>query len=131
NFVPSLRNTVPSDTIGLLILHLLFERRGECFEIRFQEPDVSTDYAEMGNLHSLNPKIHSLRTDAKIERSFLHGEWLVIEKIPRKGTERNYGVVVHDGYLRFTANSIVCVRDDASACCLLKFVCALATVRRA
>src|SRR4029077_7946075 len=48
------------------ILHLLFERSAECFEIRFQKADVSTHYAEMGNLLTLDPKIHSLWADAKI-----------------------------------------------------------------
>jgi hypothetical protein len=31
----------------------------ERFEIRFEKPAVSTHYAEMGNLLSLNPKIRS------------------------------------------------------------------------
>jgi hypothetical protein len=56
--------------LGLAILHLLFKRSAEGFEIRFEKPDVSTHYAEMGNLLSLNPKIHSLGTDAKIGGSF-------------------------------------------------------------
>ena len=42
----------------------------EYFEIRFEEPDVATPYAEMGNLLSLDPKIHSLRADAKKLRRF-------------------------------------------------------------
>jgi hypothetical protein len=46
-------------------LHLLFEGCAECFEIRLEKPDVATHYAEMGNLLPLNPKIHSLSTDAK------------------------------------------------------------------
>jgi hypothetical protein len=51
-------------------LHLLFKRSAEGSEIRFEKPNVSTHYAEMGNLLSLNPKIHSLGADAKIGGSF-------------------------------------------------------------
>src|SRR6266852_3808370 len=76
NLVPSRRNTTPSFSIGLAILHLLSEGRAECFEFRFEEPDVSTHYAEMGNLLSLNPKIHSLWAHAKIPRSFPNCEWV-------------------------------------------------------
>ena len=41
-------------------------------QLRFQEPDVATHHAEVGNLLSLNPKIHRLRADAKENRSFPH-----------------------------------------------------------
>jgi hypothetical protein len=37
-------------------------------EFRFQKPDVATHHAEVGNLLSLNPKIHRLRADAKEDR---------------------------------------------------------------
>jgi len=67
--------------MGLLILHLLFERRAEGFEIRLEKPDVATHHAEMGNLPSLDPKIHSLRADAKIARCFSNREWAVIGKV--------------------------------------------------
>src|SRR5206468_10865485 len=48
------------------------------FRIRFQEPDVATQYAEMGNLLSLNPKIHGLRADAKILGGFLNRERILL-----------------------------------------------------
>jgi hypothetical protein len=38
----------------------------------FKNPDVAAHHAEMGNLLSLNPKIHRLRADAKENRSFPH-----------------------------------------------------------
>src|SRR5438552_17913960 len=76
NLVPFRRNTTPSFSIGLAILHLLFERSAERCEIRFEKPDISTHYAEMGNLLSLDPKIHSLRTNAKILRRSSHCQWI-------------------------------------------------------
>src|SRR5947199_9253411 len=76
NLVPFRRNTTPSFSIGLAILHLLFERSAERCEIRSEKPDISTHYAEMGNLLSLDPKIDSLRTNAKILRRFSHCQWI-------------------------------------------------------
>ncbi len=57
--------------MGLLILHLLSEGCAERVQIRFQEPNVATHHAEMGNLLSLNPKIHRLRTDAMTRAAFV------------------------------------------------------------
>jgi hypothetical protein len=50
----------------LPILHLLFELRAERLQVRFQKSDVATHHAEMGNLLSLNPKIHCLDADAEV-----------------------------------------------------------------
>jgi hypothetical protein len=55
--------------IGLANSHLLLESCTEGQEIRFEKPDVPAHHAEMGNLLSLNPKIHSLNADAKVCRS--------------------------------------------------------------
>ena len=59
--------------LALPILHLLFELRAEAkSNSDFSSLDVATHHAEVGNLLSLNPKIHRLRTDAKENRSFPH-----------------------------------------------------------
>src|SRR5713226_2144950 len=100
NLVPSRRNTTPSFSIGLAILHLLSEGRAECFEFRFEEPDVSTHYAEMGNLLSLNPKIHSLWAHAKIPRSFPNCEWAIIARYRRLCSNFDEGVLIHGTVLR-------------------------------
>jgi len=44
-------------------------------EFRFQKPDVATHHAEVGNLLSLNPKIHRLRADAKEDRCLPNSQW--------------------------------------------------------
>ena len=54
--------------LGLAIPNLLFELSAEGLQLRFQEPDVAAHHAEMGNLLSLNPKIHRLRADAQVKR---------------------------------------------------------------
>jgi len=64
---------------ALGILHLLFERSAECFEIRFEEPDVATHYAEMGNLLPLDPKIHGLRAHSKKIGSFWYRPGLLVD----------------------------------------------------
>ena len=43
-------------------------RRGG-LQIRFEESNVSAHHAEMGNLLSLNPKIHRLDADTQVDRS--------------------------------------------------------------
>src|SRR6266852_9655056 len=100
NLVPSRRNTTPSYSIGLAILHLLFESRAECFEFRFEEPDVSTHYAEMGNLLSLDPKIHSLRANAKIPCSFPNCERAIIAGYRQLRSNFHEGVLIHGTMLR-------------------------------
>ena len=56
----------PSCLLGLANSHLLLECCAEGLEIRFEEPDVPAHHAEMGNLLSLNPKIHRLDADAEV-----------------------------------------------------------------
>src|SRR5262249_8822414 len=68
-------NKPPSCFIGRAISHLLFESCAEGLKIRFEEPNVAAHHAEMGNLLSLNPKIHRLRTDAQIQSGVTNGEW--------------------------------------------------------
>jgi hypothetical protein len=51
----------------------MLERSAEGLEIRFQKPDVSAHHAEMGNLLSLDPKIHGLGTDTKEARGLANG----------------------------------------------------------
>ena len=58
----------PSCLLGLAKSHLLFESCSEGLKIRFQKPDVAAHHAEMGNLLSLNPKIHRLRADSEERR---------------------------------------------------------------
>jgi len=61
--------------LGLPTLHLLFELRAERLQLRFEKSDVATHYAEMGNLLSLNPKIHRLGADAEKLRSLTNSNW--------------------------------------------------------
>ena len=56
----------PSCLLGLAKSHLLLESCAEGLKIRLEEPDVSAHHAEMGNLLSLNPKIHCLDADAEV-----------------------------------------------------------------
>jgi hypothetical protein len=64
----------PSCLLGLANSHLLFELSAEGLQLRFQEPDVATHYAEMGDLLSLNPKTDRLRADAKKNCGFAHAD---------------------------------------------------------
>src|SRR5262249_42397587 len=75
--VPPRLYRTPSCLLGRAIPHLLLETCAKRFEIRFQEPDVSSHNAEMGNLLSLDPKIHGLRTDAKVPRGFANRHWIL------------------------------------------------------
>src|SRR5712692_6973462 len=68
------RRSCPRSLRGLAILHLPFEAGAERLEIRLQKPDVSIRYAEMGNLPSLDPKIHRLRAHAKKLRGLADGQ---------------------------------------------------------
>src|SRR6266436_7138021 len=95
NLVPSRRNTTPSFSIGLAIRHLLFEGRAECFEFRFEESDVTTHYAEMGNLLSLDPKIHSLWAHAKISCGFPNCERAIIAEYRQLCSNFYEGVLIH------------------------------------
>src|SRR5437899_10552730 len=61
--------------LGLVIAHLVTESCAEGPEFRFQKPDVATHHAEVGNLLSLNPKIHRLRADAKEDRCLPNSQW--------------------------------------------------------
>ena len=65
NLIPFAGTSRHHALLGRAILHLLFECGAEGLEIRFQKPDVAAHHAEMGNLLSLDPKIHCLRADAK------------------------------------------------------------------
>jgi len=51
-----------------------FESCSEGLKIRFQKPDIAAHHAEMGNLLSLNPKIHRLRADSQVGRSIADSE---------------------------------------------------------
>jgi len=62
-------------TLGLAILHLLFELRVESLQIRFQKSNVATHHAEVRNLLSLYPKIHCLGAYTKEVRGVLDGQW--------------------------------------------------------
>src|SRR6266403_3403342 len=95
NLVPSRRNTTPSFSIGLAIRHLLFEGRAECFEFRFEEPDVSTHYAEMGNLLSLDPKIHSLGAHAKEFGGLTNGQRIFFERKGERVLTLYEGILIH------------------------------------
>jgi len=64
-FDPSRLYKPPSSLLGLAIPNLLFELSAEGLRLRFQKPDVAAHHAEMGNLLSLNPKIHRLRAHPK------------------------------------------------------------------
>jgi hypothetical protein len=64
----------PSCLLGLANSHLLLESCAEGLQIRFEESNVSAHHAEMGNLLSLNPKIHRLDADAQVHRSFTDSE---------------------------------------------------------
>ena len=64
----------PSCLLGLANSHLLLECCAEGLEIRFEESDVSAHHAEMGNLLSLNPKIHCLDADAQVRSGFADRE---------------------------------------------------------
>jgi hypothetical protein len=55
--------------------HLLFECGAEGLKIRLKESDVAAHHAEMGNLLSLNPKIHRLAADAQVPGGGADGEW--------------------------------------------------------
>src|SRR6266699_5777674 len=99
NLVPFRRNTTPSFSIGLATLHLLFERSAERCEIRFEKPDVATHYAEMGNLLSLDPKIHSLGTDAKKLGSLPNCEWIFLRDCRGSPVEFNEKVAIHMRFL--------------------------------
>lgn len=63
-----------NDWIGLANSHLLLESRTEGLEIRLEKPDVPAHHAEMGNLLSLNPKIHCLRAHPEIMGGLPHIE---------------------------------------------------------
>ena len=60
----------PSCLLGLANSHLLLESCAEGLQIRFEESNVSAHHAEMGNLLSLNPKIHRLDADTQVHSSF-------------------------------------------------------------
>ncbi len=47
------------------------------FRVPTLGPDVSTHYAEMGNLLSLNPKIHRFKINAKILCRFSYCQWIL------------------------------------------------------
>jgi hypothetical protein len=64
----------PSCLLGLANSHLLFESCAEGLEIRFEESNISAHHAEMGNLLSLNPKIHRLNAYAQVHRGFANSE---------------------------------------------------------
>ena len=64
----------PSCVIGLANSHLLLKCCAEGLEIRFEKPDASAHHAEMGNLLSLNPKIHRLDTDAEVSGCLPNGQ---------------------------------------------------------
>jgi hypothetical protein len=81
--------TTPSYFCVLGILHLLFEGRAECFEIRYQKPDVATHYAEMGNLLSLDPKIHSLRTHTKKFGGLSNGQRIGVTRRRARASPRH------------------------------------------
>src|SRR4051794_32816029 len=61
---------VPSCLLGLANSHLLLESCAEGLQIRLEESNVSAHHAEMGNLLSLNPKIHRLDADAQVHGGF-------------------------------------------------------------
>src|SRR4051812_46998856 len=73
-------NKPPSCFIGRAISHLLFESCAEGLKIRFEEPNIAAHHAEMGNLLSLNPKIHRLRADAEIKSGVTNGEWALFAR---------------------------------------------------
>ena len=52
------------------IHHLLFELCAEGLQLRLQKSDVAAHHAEMGNLLSLNPKIHGLDADTQVHSGF-------------------------------------------------------------
>ena len=57
------------------ILHVLFELRAECLQIRFQEPNITTHHAEVGNLLTLHPKIYRLSAHTEEVRGLFDGYW--------------------------------------------------------
>ncbi len=59
-----------SDGLSRRIRHLLSELCAEGFEVRFEEPNISTHHAKVRNLLSFNPEIDRLRADAKEESGF-------------------------------------------------------------
>src|ERR1700687_6136218 len=68
----------PSCLLGLANSHLLLESCAEGLEIRFKKPDVPAHHAEMGNLLSLNPKIHCLHADAEVRCRCSNGKRKII-----------------------------------------------------
>src|SRR3989442_11095600 len=64
----------------------LSEACAEWLQIRLQESNVATHYAEMGNLLSLDPKIHGLSTYAKILGGIAYAHGIV--EITRSGLYR-------------------------------------------
>src|ERR1700733_13269621 len=112
-----LRKTTPSCTRDLGILHLLFERRAKCFEIRFKEPDVATHYAEMGNLLPLDPKIHSLRTHSKKIGSFWHGPGVRIAVRGCADLHLDQGIFLHGVPLASSLDLPSSVRGGVVLCC--------------
>jgi hypothetical protein len=58
----------------------VFEGSAEGLEVRLEEPDISTHYAEMGNLLTLDPKIHSLCAHSKKYCSFSNGHREILDR---------------------------------------------------
>src|ERR1700719_4254462 len=103
------RYTTPSCLLGLAISHLLFESCAERLQLRSQKPDIAAHHAEMGNLLSLNPKIHRLRAHAKVGRSGADGERKVVNYVRRESAVVRESRGVHSNLLRRIGHDAPCI----------------------
>ena len=95
----------PSCLLGRANSHLLLECCAKGLKIRFQKPDIAAHHAEMGNLLSLNPKIHRLRADAKEDRGLAHADGQLVGD----GSEGHFDCRIHE--FSRTANSAHLLRE--------------------